>query len=417
MDNWGYYTPDGVSDYLPDLCASKRALEERLRKLFLASGFRELETSGLEFYDAYTYQRNFAKQEELFKVTDERGRLLALRFDGTIPVARLAATILKNEPRPLRLSYIGRMYRFGEHGGGKMKEFTQAGVELLGSGSSAADAEVIALALDSLQKVGLEAIQISIGQIEFFRSLAVSWQMEVEAIEALSKLLDERNEVAAWALLNAYDLTPEDREIIRLLLTASGDWDLLEELRRLCHDAKALDVLDELTALATLLDEWELLSFCSLDLAELSGMNYYTGLIFRAYSYGIGFPLCSGGRYDDVVSSFGLPTAATGFSLGVDLCLQALSRQGRLEQIDLPLKRIVVPRAARHLALPLAKKMRGEGELLELYWLENEDETSRASELAVTLSAGNLSRVRETYLLQEDGSLTIVQTEERTEIR
>ncbi len=408
MNNWGYYTPDGVSDYLPDLCASKRELEDRLRKLFLASGFRELETSGLEFYDAYTYRRNFAKQEELFKVTDERGRLLALRFDGTIPVARLAATVLKNEARPLRLSYIGRMYRFGEHGGGKMKEFTQAGVELLGSESIAADAEIISLAIESLKALGLEAIQISIGQIAFFRSLARNWNMDQSKLETLSKLLDERNEVAVWALLRDYELSDSDREIIRLLLTASGDWAKLKELRALCRNPDSLAVLDDLDRLADILAKWDLLEYCSLDLAELSGMNYYTGLIFRAYSYGIGFPLCGGGRYDDVVSSFGRATAATGFSLGIDLCLQALDRQGRLEKVDLPIKRILVPPALRGLALPLAGKMRKEGDLLELYWLEEGEDIMQAYE-----SGGKAA----CYLLHEDGRLTMPVSDERTDER
>lgn len=415
MENWAYYTADGVSDYLPELCFSKRELEQALRTLFLQSAFREIETTGLEFYDAYTYGQKFAKQEELFKVQDERGRLLALRFDGTIPVARLAATVLKYEPRPLRLAYIGRMYRFGEHGGGKMKEFTQAGVELLGSRSPAADAEIISLAIESLKTVGLEAIQIAVGQIEFFRQMAVAWGLAADAIEKLSGLLDERNEVAVWALLDTYSLTEADREIVRLLLSSSGDWSLLDELRSLCENERALGVLDELSTIAGLLEDWDLLSYCSLDLAQLSGMNYYTGLIFRAYTYGIGFPLCSGGRYDDVVSSFGVPTAATGFSLGVDLCLQALSRQGRLQPSDVKIKRIIIPRSLSRLAMPLAKQLRAQGDLVELYWLEDEDGEAAAADLAVAVAASGLANpAGSSYLLTEAGELQAIDINERT---
>lgn len=373
MDNWAYYTPDGVSDYLPELCGKKREIEQRLRDVFSCSGFLELESSGLEFYDAYTKNRSFAKQEELFKVQDERGRLLVLRYDGTIPVARLAATVLKHEPRPLRFAYIGRMYRFGEHGGGRMKEFTQAGVELLGSPSVAADAEVIALAIESLQAIGLDQIQIAVGQTAFFRSLAKDWGLEVETMDKLSLLLDERNEVAVWALLDRIDLDSKAKRVIDLLLTADGSWGLLEQLTDLCETEETRAVLLELEALRLLLDAWGLLAYCSLDLAELSGMNYYSGMIFRAYTYGIGFPVCSGGRYDEVVSSFGLPTAATGFSLGVDLSMQALMRQDRLLLDEPVIERLYIKPEDRAEALTRAKELRRAGAKVELVWLENGD--------------------------------------------
>ena len=132
MGNWRFHTPDGVQDTLPDDCARKRAMEAMLRTVFAARGYLEVETPGLEFYDVYAAGRGLAPQEGLFKLFDAQGRILALRYDGTVPVARLAATLLKDEAPPLRLAYIGNMVRFAGSGGGKQSEFTQAGIELMG---------------------------------------------------------------------------------------------------------------------------------------------------------------------------------------------------------------------------------------------------------------------------------------------
>lgn len=372
MENWGYYTADGFSDYLPELCLLKRQIEERLRTLFQSSAFREVETTGLEFYDAYTRSGDFARQEELFKVQDERGRLLALRFDGTIPVARLAATVLKYEARPLRLSYIGRMYRFGEHGGGRMKEFTQAGVELLGSRSPAADAELIALAIQSMRSIGLEDIQIAVGQTDFFRTISSNWGLDDRALSELFRLIDQRNEIAVAALLDAIQVSDNDRKLVDRLISANGDWSITKSLRELIENKNAVAVLDELDEIEELLTAWDLIGYCSLDLAELSGMHYYTGMTFKGYSYDSGFPLCSGGRYDTVVGRFGEPTAATGFSLGVDLCLQTLRRQGRLPKLNTERTVVLIPKSMQKQALPLVENMRHNGTKVELYWLTDE---------------------------------------------
>ena len=133
MGKWQFHTPDGVADLLPEDCAAKRRLENSLRQLFDQRGYREVETPGIEFYDVYAAGSGFAAQEGLFKFFDQQGRILCLRYDGTVPVARLAATVCRDAEPPLRFSYIGNMYRYNEYGGGRQREFAQAGIELLGS--------------------------------------------------------------------------------------------------------------------------------------------------------------------------------------------------------------------------------------------------------------------------------------------
>jgi ATP phosphoribosyltransferase regulatory subunit len=127
MGQWQFHTPDGVQDLLPDDCYAKRQLEKELRDLFGQWGYLELETPGIEFYDVYACGSGLAPQEGLFKFFDQQGRILCLRYDGTVPAARVAATLYRDHPLPLRFSYINSMYRYNESGGGRQREFTQAG--------------------------------------------------------------------------------------------------------------------------------------------------------------------------------------------------------------------------------------------------------------------------------------------------
>ena len=201
MGQWQFHTPEGVMDYLPDDCAVKRQLEHRIRQLFSSRGFDEVETPGFEFYDVYAGSAGFTPQETLFKFFDHKGRILCLRYDGTVPVARLAATICKDAPLPLRLSYLGNMYRFNESGGGRQREFTQAGVELLGRTGADADAEIIATAIESARALGLKDLQVSIGQVAFFKGLIAQWGLDEEQARRLPQLIDARETVALEQLV------------------------------------------------------------------------------------------------------------------------------------------------------------------------------------------------------------------------
>ena len=190
MSTWKFYTPDGVMDWLPEDCEAKRRLESGLRQLFTLNGYREIETPGIEFYDAYAAGGGFAPQESLFKFFDEKGRILCLRYDGTIPAARLASTLLRDAALPLRLSYINEMYRYQAFGGGRQREFTQAGVELMGVSTPEADAEVIAMAIEGARACGIENLQVSLGQVAFFKGLMRDYDISDESAKALQRCID-----------------------------------------------------------------------------------------------------------------------------------------------------------------------------------------------------------------------------------
>lgn len=327
MSTWKFYTPDGVLDWLPEDCEAKRRLESGLRQLFAASGYREIETPGIEFYDAYAAGGGFAPQEGLFKFFDEKGRILCLRYDGTIPAARLAATVLRDAVPPLRLSYIGEMYRYQEYGGGRQREFTQAGVELMGVSAPEADAEVIALAIEGARSCGIENLQVSLGQVAFFKGLLKDHVISAEDALALQRLIDGKEMVALEELVAELALPASVRRVLLMMPQLYGTFEVIDQLKSEVESPLALSALENLRDVLQILRDDGLLDFISLDLGMLQSLDYYSGTIFRGFTYGLGFPLFSGGRYDQVTEAFGRQLSSTGFSIGLNFVLTALRRQ------------------------------------------------------------------------------------------
>ena len=348
MDKWQYYTPEGMTDLLPDTTKEKRLLEEELRQLFASMSYQEISTPGLEFYDVYA-AGSLAPQEALFKLIDEQSRVLALRFDGTVPALRMAATKFPDEAFPLRLSYIQNMFRFNESGGGRQRAFTQAGVELLGLEGTEADAEIIALAITAAKTIGLDELQVSVGQVAFTKNLFMAWGLDEEAQGKLSLLIDSRNMLGVEALSNELGLLSEQYEILAKYFDQPMTAEELQCLNKEQLPDAARRELQALMEVMACLADWGFADYLSVDLSLLQSMNYYTGLTFKGFTYDLGFALFSGGRYDKASEVFGKSFKATGFSMGVDLAQMALRRQGK-----------TVTQGKRKLLLAAAQNQAGE---------------------------------------------------------
>ena len=382
MGNYRFHTPEGVSDLLPEDCRTKGDLEQKLRTLFALSGYREIETPGIEFYDVYA-SGDFVSQENLYKLGDQEGRILSLRYDGTVPVARLAATLFRDTPPPLRFSYIENMYRFRESGGGRQREFCQAGVELLGVSSTQADAEVIALAISCALETGITDLQISIGQAEFFRGLMEAWEIPAEDAEEISKHIDQKDTVALEKAADRYGLSAAAKETLLLIPALFGTYDTLDAFEKRVESPRARAALQNVREILDILNDYGYMKYVSVDLGMLRSLDYYTGMIFKGFTYEIGFPIISGGRYDKVVSAFGRDLAAVGFSLSLNLCMTALRRQDK-EPVQVPIDTIIGysdEPGMRKLALEMAKDLREDG-LIALVDCEGmtEDDLSRFAE-------------------------------------
>ncbi len=334
MGNNRFYTPDGFSDVLPGICEFKKEAEGKLRTLFGLNGYSEIETPGIEYTDIYM-DNEYVPAQNLYKLCDQKGRLITIRYDGTIPASRFAATIYKDEEPPLRLCYIENMYRYEQVGGGKQSEFTQAGVELMGSSGSAADAEVIALAIESALEIGIKDLQISIGQTKLFSGFMEGLKIDKESSDKIRNAINQKDVVTLEKTASDIGLSEEDKETLLMFSESQGTYDVIEAMRGRIKNDTAVAALDNLKEILDILDDYGYLKYVSIDLGLL-GSDYYTGVIFKGFTYEVGFPILGGGRYDNVVGTFGRDMEAVGFSLGLSLAIIALMRQGMEPEASKP---------------------------------------------------------------------------------
>lgn len=374
-----FYTPDGFNDTLPSVCAFKKDAESKLRRLFSLHGYEEIETPGYEYCDIYT-KTDFVKEEDLYKLTDSKGRLLCARYDGTIPAARYAATLAKDR-FPLRLSYIENMYRFNQTGGGKQSEFTQAGAELMGITGSDSDAEIIAMAIRSALEVGVEDLQVSIGQVGLFEGAVKQMGLDEETALTVRNAIVAKDSVTIERTAKDKGLSESDSKILLMFAEASGDPDILNEIKGSFTDATAIAAIKNLEEILTALDDYGYGKYVNVDLGLLGSEGYYTGVIFKGYTYEVGFPIIGGGRYDRTVGVFGRDMECVGFSLGLSLAITALMRQGL--ELESPAAEAIVGyekgnKDARNSAITLADQMRvgGTSVILDTSGM-NEEELNR----------------------------------------
>ena len=206
MSNWKLHTPNGVNDILPDECAVKKEIESTIWSVFSSIGYKEVETPTFEYYDCYLGLSGQISQEHMFKFFDEQGRILALRPDFTTSIARMAATKVANSDKPQRYLYTGNVYRVEQTQGARQREFTQSGIELIGSYSPAADAEVISAAMEAVLAVGIEEFSMEIGQIAFFNGLVKQAGLDEQSIEKLRERIDSKDSVGIKTITDKLDI-------------------------------------------------------------------------------------------------------------------------------------------------------------------------------------------------------------------
>jgi len=327
MSNNKFYTPDGFTDQLPEVCAFKREAEGKLREVFAGAGYKEIETPGVEYCDIYT-STGLLGAEDLYKFCDQKGRLLCARYDGTVPAVRFAANLYKDEPLPLRLFYIENMYRFNQMGGGKQSGFTQGGVEFMGASGAEADSEVIALAIESALAIGVKDLQISLGQVRFFDGLARQLGLTDEDKTTIRNAIKQKDSVTIESTAKAAGLSARDAETLLMLSECQGGYEIIDQFDERVTDDGAKAALQSLRDILDIMEEYGYSKYITIDLGLIGSEKYYTGVIFKGYTYEVGFPIIGGGRYDNVAELFGRKMEAVGFSLSLTLAITALMRQG-----------------------------------------------------------------------------------------
>jgi ATP phosphoribosyltransferase regulatory subunit len=316
--------PQGVRDYLPGIAAKKRAIEQQIMQHYGEWGYEEVITPTLEYIDLFQNGSMKNINERVFKFFERSGRTIVLRPDMTAPIARVVSSLLKDEPLPMRLSYQGSLFRIQEVVAGRDAEFTQAGVELVGDESVDADAEVIALAVQTLRRIGIEGFRIAIGNVQFLQAVLAEYVEDLDVRESLQKALEDKNYVEYEEIVRTQSFSTETRQILNEITTLRGDRSMLQRARELTSNALALRALDTMEELWDHLALYQVHEFVTFDLSVVLAMHYYTGIVFEGYAPRIGFPICGGGRYDDLYVKFGTSVPATGFMIGVDRLLDLL---------------------------------------------------------------------------------------------
>src|SRR5579875_2634538 len=296
-------TPPGTRDLLPDEASRSREVVDAVLGLLRRWGYREVVTPTLEYLDVLVRGEGTEAADRLFKLIDRGGELLALRPEMTTPVARLVATQLRHEPLPIRLAYAGQVFRGGEPGAGRLREFPQVGCELVGADSPEADAEIVALAVEALRAAGVGQFSLSVGHGGFLRSLLEGLGVSEEEMGHVRAALYRKDFVGLQAVLDRYALPAGGREALLALPSLRGP----EALGELLEMVRAYGVDDRVT----------------IDLSIIRDFDYYTGIVFEGHTSSLGVPLLGGGRYDRLLERFGVPYPATGFALRIERVLAA----------------------------------------------------------------------------------------------
>jgi ATP phosphoribosyltransferase len=310
--------PAGVRDWLPHELVRKRALETTIRGVFERRRYAEVMTPGFERFDVIEAGLGDDLTKKTFRFSDRRANTLALRPEMTTPIARLVSTRMRNEKLPLRLSYIAPAYRFEEPQQGRMQEFTQAGVELIGATGLDADSEMLLMAMETLDAIGLRDARFDINDAAVVDGVLDGLGIHGEAAHECKILISERNIAALRA-----KYPPELAELALL----RGDEHVFATARRLCRSSASLEALDRLHAIRGRAIEAGYGDRVAIDFALLRDLEYYTGFVFEGYVRELGYAVCGGGRYDTLLPRMGFEAAAVGWAVGVEHLLIALERR------------------------------------------------------------------------------------------
>ncbi len=327
-------TPEGTKDYLFEECISSGKIQKKIKDIFISRGYSQVDTPCIEFYDLFSMEDSGFSQETMFKTTDNRGRLLVMRPDSTLPIARMAATRLKHLNTPLRLFYGQSVYKNNPTLKGRSNEVMQMGIELIGATGKRADLEILTTAIDCLSAT-VEDFRIEIGHAGFFNALVERLNVDPDTIEAIRSSIESKNYSSLNIILDKLPDSPQVTAIRKLPRMFGGE-EVIEKALKFCNGTKAENSLCYLKELYQDLSILGLGDKITIDLGIVQQTNYYSGIVFTAFVTGIGDPVISGGRYDKLMSNFDFPTGAAGFAVNIDYIAEINLKDRRKDTAPVP---------------------------------------------------------------------------------
>lgn len=318
MKRYDLLTPEGTRDLLFDECVAMRKVEKRLRNIFLNHGYAEVVTPCLEFFDVFSLKSRYFAQESMYKLTDAKGRLMVLRPDSTMPIARLVGTRLREEAFPLKLFYNQPIYRANPKNSGRDDEFSQCGIEIVGGDVARADIEALSIAIEVMQSLEADDYRFEIGDSAFFTLLSSRLDLSEEEVSEIRILVQNKNYPELRSILsrfgdNSYALALAE------LPSLFGGVEIFNRAEKILPDDDTKFVLKKLITLYNNLCALGVQDKITVDLGLVNkNENYYTGVVFMGYAEGYGMPVLTGGRYDRLVRDFGVDVPATGFAVNLN---------------------------------------------------------------------------------------------------
>jgi ATP phosphoribosyltransferase regulatory subunit len=314
--------PSGTRDVLPDEMRELRALTERLRAVFERAGYGEVYTPALEYETPLP--RWGRSPRPAYRMFDEQGRVLVLRSDMTVPIARLVATRYRNAEPPLRFCYFAHAYRGVRPQRGQSRELLQAGVELVGSPAPEGTAEILTVLCDALDAAGLMTYRVGLGDASLYPALLDAIGVDPDLHERILSELAAGDFVGVEREVAELGLAPDAAGLLLRVPQIRGGPEVLEGLAGPLESAAT-----GLRAVHALLAP-RVAERVILDLGLVRSLGYYTGAVFQIYDPAYGVPIGSGGRYDELLASFGRAMPAVGFALNVERLHIALTGEERI---------------------------------------------------------------------------------------
>lgn len=395
------HTPEGVRDIYNSECKKKLAVQDKLHQLLHLYGYQDIQTPTFEYFDVFRKEIGTIDSRELYKFFDRDGNTLALRPDVTPSIARAAATLFDTEKVPVRLCYVGNTFINHSSYQGRLKENTQLGAEMIGEDSIESDAEMIAMVVDGMKKIGLTEFQVSIGHIGFLKSLMAETCLSDERKEEVYTLIANRNFFGVDEILAQEHISEHIRESFQSLPELMGGIEVLRRAAEIATAGTAKKAIARLLKIYKILALYGVEDYVTFDMSMCGNYGYYTGIIFRAYTYGTGDAVVRGGRYDQLVEKFGKQTPSIGFAIIIDELMSALSRQKiavDTEKVNL----IVYTETTLKLAVSLAREFRARGKCMELLKREEIESKEMYVEYGIQMQAVSL------MYLNEDRTITMV---------
>ena len=380
MNNQILHTPEGVRDIYGRELDVKLNVSSKLNDLLRKHGYEDIQTPTFEFFDIFSSNIGTTPSRELYKFFDKEGNTLVLRPDFTPSVVRAFTKYFYEESNPIRLCYLGNAFINNSDLQGRLKEMTQIGAEMFNDDSASADAEMISLMIKCMIEAGFKDFVISIGNVEFFKGLCEQYAIDTDTETLLREMISNKNYFRAKSFLDELKLDESAKEQLLSFSDLLTNINAIKDAVANTTNSRSKNALIRLCEIYDILKEDELADYISFDLGMLSKYHYYTGVIFRAYTFGSGDAVMKGGRYDSLVKEFGKAAPALGFVALIDDIVLALIKQGVITDVCTKGKLLLCNRQNRSKARIMADRFRLSD--IPAVILETEDDASKYIEYA-----------------------------------